>query len=375
MSTAPVADGGSLEQLARRFEVAAEQFRGVAAIVFWRPDKLRAEFEREARRIFVPSPDPLVVEYEAEFEKRKGADGKLKMDDEFLSLLKDRFANVDPNADRLRRADGERKAIQVATDWEKWIPPNGRLVRDATGQPYRSYSVREFRDGATQWLWQFELVGPPVPHRPILAADQFEILAFHALELIPAALRRGNSPVSTWLIHLADREEPLRPSAWEKPTGFVRDQRRVLDYAPDFSGILLWGRSASQPDKNGGRKIHEWWAARLDNVFWLSALAVRSSTEIFHANDPTGATDEIAVDWAGLLTSPPLSARQIAEIIREPLANVERVLRYRRRVQPFCFVQDDSPKKGEAEFLHKMPEVLPALKHWLEKRHRKRNNS
>ena len=46
-----------------------------------------------------------------------------------------------------------------------------------------------------------------------------------------------------------------------------------------FRKAPMGGRSASQPSEGGGRKLHEWWAARLPNVFWLSALAVRHAIE------------------------------------------------------------------------------------------------
>jgi hypothetical protein len=79
-------------------------------------------------------------------------------------------------------------------------------------------------------------------------------------------------------------------------------------------------------------------------------------------------------DWNELITSPPLPATKIAEMMGQPVRLVERILRHQRKVQPFCFALDDSPQKGEARYLHKMPNVIPALKAWLEKRHKKRSN-
>jgi len=80
------------------------------------------------------------------------------------------------------------------------------------------------------------------------------------------------------------------------------------------------------------------------------------------------------VDWEELATSPPLPASKIAEKLRQPVNLVERVLRYQRQVQPFCFVKDDSPQKGGSRYLHKLPDVLPSLKTWLEKRLKKQSN-
>ena len=81
------------------------------------------------------------------------------------------------------------------------------------------------------------------------------------------------------------------------------------------------------------------------------------------------------IDWNELLTSPPLPAAKIAEKLEQPANLVERVLRYQRSVMPFCFIVDDSPQKGDARYLHKMPDVLPALKKWMEKRLKKQSKA
>ncbi len=77
------------------------------------------------------------------------------------------------------------------------------------------------------------------------------------------------------------------------------------------------------------------------------------------------------VDWEELLTAPPLSAAQLAERIDQPAGLVERFLRYQRKVQPFCYVPDDNPRKNSPRYLHKMPDILPPLQEWLKKRQKK----
>lgn len=84
-----------------------------------------------------------------------------------------------------------------------------------------------------------------------------------------------------------------------------------------------------------------------------------------------GANTNGTPDWNELITSPPLPATRIAEKLGEPVGLVERVLRHQRKVQPFCFAVDDSPQKGKARYLHKLPDVIPALKAWFEKRRKK----
>jgi hypothetical protein len=80
---------------------------------------------------------------------------------------------------------------------------------------------------------------------------------------------------------------------------------------------------------------------------------------------------EGGIKWNELATSALLSAADIAEKLGQPGGNVERFLRYQRKVRPFCFVEDDSPQKGSPRYLHKMPDILPPLKEWMDKRLKK----
>jgi len=84
-------------------------------------------------------------------------------------------------------------------------------------------------------------------------------------------------------------------------------------------------------------------------------------------------TDEI--NWNELALSPPLSAKKTADAVRQPIKLTEAFLRYRRRVQPFCFIPDDNPQRGEAKYLHKMTDILPALQKWVTGRQNKSNQN
>jgi len=77
------------------------------------------------------------------------------------------------------------------------------------------------------------------------------------------------------------------------------------------------------------------------------------------------------VDWKELLLSPPLSAAQIAERLRQPVDLVERTLRYFRKQHDFGFTKDEDAGFGEAAFRYKMEDVLLHLKKWYDKRQKK----
>lgn len=94
-----------------------------------------------------------------------------------------------------------------------------------------------------------------------------------------------------------------------------------------------------------------------------TGVTVTSTDQVVEAGD---------IDWKELLTSPPLSARQIAEKLKQPLDLVERELRYYRSKLPACYIEDDNAPKGTARYLHRMPDVLPRLKVWEAKRQKKK---
>lgn len=243
MSAVKANDLSALQQLARRFEAAAEEFPAVDAIVIYRPDKQREEFEREAARIFDRDP---------------GSD------------------NWDDGHGRYGR--GALGAQRAAFDWERWIPPGCYLRTDQHGGEIWRHAVHGHDGTGYAHVWQLHLVGTHLNVLPDPRPLRWEMLTYEAVNHILGVSGRGDTPEASWLIHLADREEPLRPRPWEPPTEFRRDQRRIVDYDL-FHGRPVWGRSASQPDKNGGRRLHPWWAVRLTNVFWESALAVRHAIE------------------------------------------------------------------------------------------------
>jgi len=280
-----------LDDLARRFDMAADEYPGVDAIVFFRLDLRDEQLQHEARTLLVPPPNPAATALEAERNKRRDADGNVRVDDEYLALLRGPYAKVDFNEEIRKRTLGEHAAISAAMDWEKLIPPGGRLG-DENSQVYWRNHIDEHRESNLRRLWQFFLVGPPLGSSAI-AARRFEMLARDALVYVLGGTGRGNSPVSSWLIDIADREEPLRSAGWTSPAGFSRDQRRVLDWSSLLGGTTPMWRCASQPAKGGGRALSPWWAARLPNTFWLSALSVRHALESSECVSQTTRTNQL----------------------------------------------------------------------------------
>jgi len=86
-----------------------------------------------------------------------------------------------------------------------------------------------------------------------------------------------------------------------------------------------------------------------------------------HGNvgDRGGAAD---IDWNDLLLSPPLSAAEIAEKLRQPVNLVERTLRNFRRQHDYGFIKDADAGFGEAAYRYKMVDVLAHLQKWYAKR-------
>jgi hypothetical protein len=203
-----------------------------------------------------------------------------------------RYAHVDGNADRRKRADGERKANSAALAWERECP-GGRLVTDETGQVYSGWNVHQYGDGRG-WLWDCTLVGPRVPVGPFHAVRHFDMLALDAVTHVLNGDGRGDSPASSWLIHLADRQIPLRPAGWNERPDLARDQRQVLR--------MQWSELLGEPQphwipafRSGTNQRNAdaaWWAARLSNVFWLSGLAVRHELEAADRDRPRSSSGQ-----------------------------------------------------------------------------------
>jgi hypothetical protein len=283
MSATLAPDRARLEALIGKLKNAAEEYTTVDAVVYRRPDWRDEVLNREARRIFVPPPDPLAEELKEENFKRTGEDGQVKVDDQFLALLNEKYSSVDFNAELLKQTRGGYAAIRAAMDWEKLCPRQGRLDDDQN-QIYWLYHIHDYdghRNTEQSGAWMFALVGPPIAQASAIdvLGRRFDMLASEAASIVLSGSGRGNSPPSSWLIHLSDREELPRPSGWTKPSGFLRDQRQVLDFSTLFNGTTPMWKTASQPSKDGGRVVSPWWAARLRNVFWLSALACEAALE------------------------------------------------------------------------------------------------
>jgi hypothetical protein len=75
--------------------------------------------------------------------------------------------------------------------------------------------------------------------------------------------------------------------------------------------------------------------------------------------------------WGELLTSPPLTAKQIADKLGQPVGLVERTLRYWRKAYDYGFIKDDDAGVGEARFRYKMSDTIAHLQKWVAKRQRK----
>jgi hypothetical protein len=216
MPSARAANIARLEELCRRFEDAAFDFPGVGAAVVSRPDIWSAEAEH------------------AYFE---GSRRWAKCTEERCREISKRHAHE----------DGER--VIPGGDW---------LHR--TVQHILSYTASDASLPPLE-RWWFALFGPPGP--PFLPAQAFvslfEALCADAARAVGQA-GRGDRPISSWLIHLADREARLRPAS--------RKQCVVWEQLDPNSPCRA--RWVPLPAANPPG----WWAVRLDNVCDLSALAV-----------------------------------------------------------------------------------------------------
>jgi hypothetical protein len=158
-------------------------------------------------------------------------------------------------------------------DWDAWIPPSDRRIEQLGGQTYwtRVISAHECPDFCSPPtsgdVWQCTLFGPLARDVKNTALRLFNMLAADAARLIlPRSEAQGKALLSRWLIHLADRPEPIVPdSRW-----------RYLEW-PRLGGRLsspIWVpvTPANPPTC--------WWAARLPNVFLLSRDAVGQAIDL-----------------------------------------------------------------------------------------------
>ncbi|MCI0460798.1 MAG: hypothetical protein L0Z62_27940 [Gemmataceae bacterium] len=239
MSATQAPDPARLEELRRRFDHAACDHPNVDAVVVWRPDLRREETERQAHNLHAKPADPASDNYAAELtEQMRGA-----------------YA-----------------AMRCALEWEEWIPPSSGSIEQLGGQRYWSRVIRadeypELCDlPADSKLWQCTLFGPPARDLENAALRLFSVVATDAARLIlPPSKAEGTALLSRWLIHLADRPEPIVPDA----------RRRYLTWPG--------GGCLSSPMWIPVTPLNPrtcWWAVRLPNVFQVSRIAIEQAIDL-----------------------------------------------------------------------------------------------
>jgi hypothetical protein len=144
---------------------------------------------------------------------------------------------------------------------DEWIPPEFKGLDQLGLTGYQAYHVLSSKDDGPGYPagregWKCLLFGRPSGGVGETAARVFENLASEAARLILRGSGKGKCPVSGWLIHLADRGEPLDS----------RSRKRFLNLVT--LGEPSW--STVNP-----REPWCWWAARLFNVFRYSRDAVQ----------------------------------------------------------------------------------------------------
>jgi hypothetical protein len=173
-------------------------------------------------------------------------------------------------AEHSRETRGRYAAIRCAMDWDRWIPPSPGSIEQLGGQVYwtRVLSSEESPESCgpppCTELWKCTLFGPPAGDVQNAALPMFNMLATDAVRLILTPTKaEGKALLSRWLIHLADRPEPLVPDS----------QRRYLDW-PRGGGSPLPPIWAPVTPLNPPTP---WWAVRLPNVFHLSRVVIEQA--------------------------------------------------------------------------------------------------
>jgi hypothetical protein len=259
------------------------------------------------------------------------------------------LAVVDFGAELRKRREGEAAARRAVEEWKTCVP-GGRLVDDASGQVYRLYHVEaspedaphtvrrgapdpvapwglsDFQEGASPTLWRCAIVGPRVSTPPNNAIRRFTPLAYEALRDVIRGPGQGINPESSWLIHLADREEPLRPPGRYDPLIQPPARRQFVRWSEAKGPRPHW-----IPAIQAGRLASDWWAVRFENVFLYSALTVRQVIEVAGCaagaragGDSTTSTIEPDKSYA---KGKRINERMLAEINKRPTESFERSLR------------------------------------------------
>jgi hypothetical protein len=107
----------------------------------------------------------------------------------------------------------------------------------------------------------------------------------------------------------------------------------------------------------------------------LASLTPAERVAVLLTAMPTTRQPAGTIDWNELFMSPPLSAKQIAAKLRQPLDLVAKKLRDYRTQHAGGYIEDEERGKGGDKYFHKMEEVTPVLIKWLEKRLKKQSKT
>ncbi len=240
MSATQAPDLARLEEYRGLFQKSAIEFPNLNAIVVFRPDLRRKEAEREAQKFHAKPPDSAPEILDSVLPEQTG----------------------DPYA-----------AMRSAVVWESWVPESTGNIEQLGYQSYwtRVLGAGEFPEfcgpptGGDAWLCT--LFGPPIRDVDNPALARFYMLAADAAHLIlPRSKAEGKALLSHWLIHLANRPEPIVPDS----------RRRYLAWRP-LGGVQMPPMWVPVTPQNSPS---DWWAARLSNVLWLSRAAVEEALDV-----------------------------------------------------------------------------------------------
>jgi hypothetical protein len=234
MSVAHGRNAARLEQLYGRFEDAAYRFPLVDAVVVHLPDLRFEETARQARMGLDRVEESKRLEPSVQFTPESGESEKWA---------------IEPGS----------FAMKVGN----WIPPYHKSIEELGCQVYGNNVIHESVTSelgrrVSRELWRCTLFGPPAADSENTGLRLFNLLATDAVPLILRGADGCSAPRAHWLVHLANRDEPLEPIS----------RRRHLD-------LSQWPES---PPCWRGVTLREaptlWWAVRLNNVFHHSRDAV-----------------------------------------------------------------------------------------------------
>ncbi|MCI0701614.1 MAG: hypothetical protein L0241_11080 [Planctomycetia bacterium] len=255
--SSPGPDPARLEALRDKFDNAAEDFPGVDAVVVWRPEVRIADAERT------------VLDFRHTILEGRGRSDHQKMVRFLTGLIPPPDENF-PRSRQTRRVNGE-DHIDIIRDqcrlcFQHTIFDHARLDQNAPN------GMRD--EGWSFVLFNRDPVTEQTPWR------RFDSLARDAAQLVLNGCGRGDSLLSSWLINLADRCEPLDSTAeravllsrgcGQGGFGYIYSEwRRLAD--PDPGPRWRW-----RPHDPDSRPSCEpgWWVVRFNNVSRLSRVAV-----------------------------------------------------------------------------------------------------